>query len=124
MQSIRSKNTSIERAVRTYLHAQGFRFRLHRKDLPGKPDIVLPKYKSVVFVHGCFWHQHAGCKDGRLPRINTDYWQPKLAKTVERDQRHQESLRNLGWRVFVVWDCELDASQLKALTKEIRGLDP
>jgi DNA mismatch endonuclease (patch repair protein) len=105
MSRITSKNTLPEMRVRQALHALGHRFRLHRKDLPGKPDIVLPKLKIVIFVHGCFWHGHTCC-DGRRPKTNTDYWDPKLDRNIERDREHSRLLRLLGWGRIVVWECE------------------
>ena len=105
MSRITSKNTLPEMRVRQALHGLGYRFRLHRKDLPGKPDIVLPKYRIAIFVHGCFWHGHTCC-DGRRPKSNTDYWNPKLDRNLERDRDHSRLLRVLGWRRIVVWECE------------------
>lgn len=84
----------------------GYRFRLHRKDLPGKPDIVLGPRRKVIFVHGCFWHQHEACRAGRIPRSNSSYWTPKLQRNVERDQAARQTLQAAGWDVLVVWDCE------------------
>lgn len=104
MAAIRSEGTKPELYVRRTLHAAGFRFRLHRKDLPGKPDIVLPRYKMVVFVNGCFWHGH-DCSEGHLPKTNTGYWQAKITGNIERDSvRHQE-LRESGWNIIVVHEC-------------------
>lgn len=107
MSHIRGKNTKPELLVRSLLHRAGFRFRLHRKDLPGKPDIVLPKYKTVVFVHGCFWHGHRGCSKATLPQTNTAFWQEKLAKNASRDARTRTLLQQDGWKVVVVWQCEI-----------------
>ena len=106
MSRIKGANTGPERKVRSILHLMGYRFRLHRKDLPGKPDITLPKYKTVVFVHGCFWHCHKGCKDATLPKTRRIFWQNKLQGNVSRDRVKQMSIRKLGWRVIVVWECE------------------
>jgi DNA mismatch endonuclease (patch repair protein) len=86
----------------------GYRFRLHRKDLPGYPDIVMSKYKTALFIHGCFWHQHKGCRDGVLPKSKRRYWGPKLKRNVLRDKKHARVLRALGWRVVVVWECEAE----------------
>ena len=108
MSRIRGKDTKPEVAVRKALHAEGFRFRLHVKDLPGKPDIVLPKWRTVIFVHGCFWHRHEGCRDSTTPKTRTDWWQEKFARNMENDARKCEELEKLGWRVLVVWECEID----------------
>jgi len=120
MAAIRSKNSKPEIVVRKLLHRLGFRFRLHRRDLPGCPDLVLPKYKTVIFVNGCFWHQHANCKHSHIPQTRVDYWSAKLNATVERDQRNIKDLARLGWRTIVVWECQLKhmeeiATQLKAI---------
>lgn len=96
-----------EMIVRKYLHSKGFRFRLHDKKLPGKPDIVLAKYKTVIFVHGCFWHAHEGCKYFRAPESNTDYWSAKIKRNIVRDELGRKALEDKGWRVLVVWECEL-----------------
>jgi len=107
MSHIRSKNTKGEILVRKYLHRLGFRFRLHDSKLPGKPDIVLPKYRCVIFIHGCFWHAHSGCKYYRDPKTNAEYWVPKIQRNVERDKQAIYELRSLGWKVEIVWECEL-----------------
>lgn len=107
MSLIRSKNTKPEKLVRSMLHRMGFRFRLHNKNLPGTPDIVLAKYRTVVFVHGCFWHQHKNCKKSYIPSSNIDYWHPKLKKNIEKDKLHQRQLRQKGWNVVVIWECKL-----------------
>lgn len=107
MSKVRGKNTRPEERVRSILHRLGFRFRLHRKDLPGTPDIVLPKYGTVIFVHGCFWHRHPGCKKASMPQTNKEFWERKLARNVERDAEVSEKLTRIGWRVLVVWECEL-----------------
>ena len=113
MRRVRSENTSTEKKVRSLLHSLGFRFRLHRKDLPGKPDIVLPKHAAAVFVHGCFWHRHEECRRASTPADHPDYWLPKFKRTVARDQKNQNELRRRGWNVIVVWECELrDLDQL------------
>ncbi len=106
MSRITGKNTAPEIALRRFLHARGFRFRVHRKDLPGCPDIVLPKYRTAILVHGCFWHGHT-CKDGRRPRSNQDYWNAKLERNARRDARNALKLRALGWKRIVVWGCEV-----------------
>ena len=106
MSLIRSANTAPEIIVRKLLHSIGCRFRLHKKDLPGKPDIVLKKYKTVIFVHGCFWHQHKRCKRSNIPKSNTSYWKPKLSNNIKRDIQHKTDLRKLGWRTITIWECE------------------
>ena len=106
MSRIKGQNTAPELAVRKVLHKAGYRFRLHRKDLPGRPDIVLPKYKTVIFVHGCFWHSH-GCKDSGTPKTNTGFWSGKLADNVCRDTKNQTLLKQQGWNVQVIWECEI-----------------
>ena len=108
MSRIRSVDTTPERAVRSMLHKSGYRFRLHRRDLPGKPDVVLPKFRAVVFIHGCFWHQHADCNEGRIPNTRPEYWVEKLQRTVQRDQEHQKKLQEAGWGVLVLWECEIE----------------
>ena len=119
MGKIRSKDTSPELIVRKLTHSLGYRYRLHRKDLPGKPDLVFPSKKKVIFVHGCFWHQHKkpSCKIARLPKSNRDYWIPKLQKNVERDIQHRKSLKRMGWNSFVIWECE--TSNTERLEKNI-----
>jgi DNA mismatch endonuclease (patch repair protein) len=106
MSKIRSVNTRPEVTVRKGLHARGFRFRLHRKDLPGKPDLVLARYRVVIFVHGCFWHQHSGCRLASWPKSRGDYWGPKLKRNMERDALAEVRLTELGWRTLVVWECD------------------
>lgn len=107
MSKIRGKNTGPERMVRSLLHRAGYRFRLHVKDLPGKPDIVLPRHGAVVLVHGCFWHRHKGCRGATTPKTHRKFWAEKFARNVANDQRHLRQLRRLGWRVLVVWECQL-----------------
>lgn len=115
MAAVKSTNTKPEIAVRRLLHALGYRFRLHRKDLPGRPDIVLPKHRTVVQVHGCFWHQHPGCKHAARPASNLEYWSAKLDRTIERDKKQETELHALGWQVIVVWECEIrDTERLTA----------
>jgi len=106
MSRIRSRNTSPERIVRSVLHRLGYRFRLHRRDLPGHPDIVLPRYRTVVLVHGCFWHRHKGCRFAYMPKTRVRFWLTKFAENVERDRRVRQHLRKLGWHVMVVWECQ------------------
>jgi DNA mismatch endonuclease (patch repair protein) len=105
MSRIQGKHTKPEMAVRRYLHGQGFRFRLHRKDLPGKPDLVLPRYRLVIFVHGCFWHRHQGCFYATSPATRKEFWRNKLNGNVLRDHRQQKALIEQGWRILVVWEC-------------------
>lgn len=119
MSRIHSSNTAPEVAVRRALHALGFRFRLHRKDLPGKPDITLPCHKTVVFVHGCFWHRHRGCKIATMPKSRIEFWAEKFENNVDRDSRSRELLKALGWRVIVVWECEV-GSRRKANVTALR----
>lgn len=108
MAAIKSKNTGPEVRVRKMLHAMGYRFRLHARELPGKPDIVFRTRRKAIFVHGCFWHGHeAGCSDSRSPKSNENYWNPKIAGNRERDLRHLAALREMGWKVLVLWDCEV-----------------
>src|SRR5438132_1827984 len=106
MSQIRSRDTNPEFAVRRALSQLGYRFRLHRNDLPGKPDIVLPRYRIAIFVHGCFWHQHAGCIDCSKPKTNTAYWRPKLLANVQRDRKYRRRLRRTGWTPIVIWECQ------------------
>ena len=110
MSGIRGKNTKLETLVRSQLHRQGFRFRLHVKELPGKPDIVLPKYRAVIFVHGCFWHGH-DCDLFRIPGSRSDFWQSKIERNRERDCKAKGTLISDGWRVAVVWECALRGAQ-------------
>ncbi|WP_373325794.1 very short patch repair endonuclease [Sporomusa paucivorans] len=108
MAKIKSKDTKPEKAVRSLLHRMGYRFRIHRKDLPGRPDIILPKYRAVIFVHGCFWHLHEGCRDGTVPKTGTGKWREKLENNVARDKRNIGQLEELGWRVLTLWECEIE----------------
>ena len=107
MSRIRSKDTKPEKTVRSILHRMGYRFRLHRSDLPGRPDIVLPKYMVIIFVHGCFWHRHQDCRATTMPKSHVEFWRKKFLDTVERDKRNQNELKELGWNVIIVWECEL-----------------
>ena len=106
MSAIKSKNTKPEIAVRKLLHSMGYRFRLHRKDLPGSPDIVLPKYKTVIFVHGCFWHRHENCKYASTPRTRKEFWENKFKANLKRDEEIQKKIKNIGWQSVVIWECE------------------
>ena len=124
MSRIRSTDNKPEEIVRKFLFSQGFRYRKNDKKLPGKPDIVLPKYRTVIFVNGCFWHKH-DCPSFVWPSSNQDYWRPKILGNVERDKKNAEQLRSQGWNVIVVWECELKKAvrdeRLYALCREIRG---
>ena len=120
MARVRSQDTGPELIVRHALHAAGLRYRLHRRNLPGTPDIVLPSRRAVVLVHGCFWHSHPGCARARVPMARRSYWEPKLARTVERDRIANIELAALGWKVFIVWECELKRTDL--LTKLVGDL--
>ena len=107
MQAVRGQDTAPELRVRCVLHAMGYRYRLHRKDLPGTPDIVLPRHRKIIFVHGCFWHGHEQCKRAKLPTKNAAMWQAKIDGNRVRDQRNIATLRALGWSVLVIWECEV-----------------
>lgn len=111
MSKIKGKETKSEILVRKYLFSKGLRYRKYVRELPGTPDIVLPKYRTIIFVHGCFWHAHDACKDGHLPTSNTDYWKDKLKKNVERDKRVVSLLLSTGWNVIVVWECEIKSKE-------------
>lgn len=106
MSRVRGRDTKPKVLVRSIVHRLGYRFRLHRKDLPGCPDIVLPGHKKVIFVHGCFWHGHLRCKRATRPTTNTDFWDKKLDLNIDRDKRFQDELKSMGWRFLVVWQCE------------------
>lgn len=114
MSRIRDRNTNPERTVRSLLHQMGYRFRLNRKDLPGKPDIVLPKYHAVIFVHGCFWHRHQGCKYAYIPKTRMDFWENKFLKNMERDKIVRRSLIESGWRVLIIWECQIKDEKIIA----------
>ena len=117
MSRIKGKDTKIEVEVRKYLFSKGYRFRKNDKRYPGKPDIVLPKYHVAIFVHGCFWHRHEGCKDATTPKTRTEFWLEKFDKNVKNDQIKQEKLRELGWEVIVIWECELKRSFQETMDK-------
>ena len=106
MSGIRSKNTNPELIVRSIAHKLGLRYRLHRVELQGRPDMVLPKYKTVIFIHGCFWHRHRGCKMSYTPKSNQSFWNEKFSKNIARDTRNEADLRSQGWRVLKIWECE------------------
>jgi len=121
MSRIRSKDTKPEMLVRLHLHALGFRYRLHDSKLPGHPDIVLPKWHTVIFVNGCFWHRHEGCKVATTPKSNIDFWQAKFARNVARDIKEHNALESAGWHVIIVWECEVK-KRLGTLPDEIRNI--
>ena len=121
MRTIRNRDTLPEIEVRSLVHRLGYRFRLHRKDLPGKPDLVFPARRKAIFVHGCFWHSHA-CKTGLVPKTNRDFWLPKLLRNKERDMENIEALTRLGWDVHVIWQCELkDSKSMRLRVKRFLG---
>ncbi|HEX2854318.1 MAG TPA: very short patch repair endonuclease [Opitutaceae bacterium] len=119
MAAIRGKNTTPELTVRRFLHAKGLRFRLHAPGLPGRPDLVFPKYRTVVFVHGCFWHQHQNCRFARMPASNQRFWTAKLSGNRLRDRRKAQALRTAGWRVLTIWECQLNERRLQGLAARI-----
>ena len=118
MRRIRATNTSPELTVRRLVHAMGFRFRLHVKTLPGRPDLVFARFRKIILVHGCFWHSHKGCKETHIPKSRQDYWRPKLKGNMRRDRVNTVKLERLGWKVLVVWECE--AVQERSLVKRLR----
>ena len=123
MSRIKGRDTAPELKLRSLLHRAGFRFRLHVRDLPGKPDIVLPKYRAAIFVHGCFWHRHKGCRNATKPSTRTEFWQDKFDGNVERDRRNRAALEEAGWTVITVWECELKADAdriMQGLSAELR----
>ena len=111
MAAIRSKDTKPELTVRRYLHRHGIRYSLHKSKLPGRPDLVLPKRNAVVFVHGCYWHRHPGCPKATTPATRPEFWIPKLEGNRERDLKHQAELEEKGWRVFIIWECQLNTKE-------------
>lgn len=123
MRQIRSQNTKPEILLRRMLHRAGYRFRLHRKDLPGKPDLVFQTRRKVIFVHGCFWHQHPGCPEGRIPLSHREYWEPKLSRNKQRDAAAQNALRERGWQYSIIWECELKNAN-DAMNTATRFLGP
>ena len=122
MAQVKSKNTKPEMLVRSLLHRMGYRFRLHIKTLPGHPDVVLPRYKAVIFVHGCFWHGHEGCKRATMPSTRTEFWRKKIDGNQSRDRRNLTALEELGYRCLVIWQCEMkDIEALKMRLSEFLG---
>lgn len=119
MQNVKTNNTAPEIKLRSLLHKNGFRFRVNRKDLPGKPDIVLPKYRAVIFVHGCFWHGH-DCPRGQRPQTNADFWKQKIDRNVIRDKSDVSLLESLGWRVLIVWECEIKKKNEAVLLSQVK----
>lgn len=124
MSGIRGSNTAPEIAVRKFLHSKGYRYRLHASDVPGRPDIVLRKLGSVVFVHGCFWHRHAGCRFAYTPKSNIAFWKKKFSSNVVRDQVVRRQLRRDGWRAHLIWECQVNDRGLKKLLKVLRQKAP
>lgn len=122
MSGIRGRDTKPELVVRSFLHRRGLRFSLHRRDLPGKPDLAMPRWNAVIFVHGCFWHQHAGCPFAYRPKTNVAFWRTKLQGNVDRDRRNLRDLRVRGWRVFIVWECQLSEARLALLAKRLTAI--
>ena len=122
MRAVKSDDTKPEMIVRKAIHRKGFRYRLHDKKLPGKPDLVFPRYKTVVFVHGCFWHWH-GCPRSRMPKSNTEYWEKKIGRNTERDKTNKKALENMGWKVLIIWECSLESgvAHLLASLRENMG---
>ncbi len=124
MSRIHTRDTSIEVKVRKHLFSKGFRFRKNVASLPGKPDIVLPKYRAVVFIHGCFWHRHDGCIEAHIPKTRQEYWLPKFERNVENDKKHYSDLQNMGWRPIIIWECEVNKrfeETMETLVKEIQN---
>ena len=108
MSRIKGKDTKIELAVRKYLFSKGFRYRINVRSLPGKPDVVLKKYNAVIFVHGCFWHRHPSCKEATSPKTRTEFWERKFQANIKNDSIHTEALHQMGWRVIVLWECQIE----------------
>ena len=122
MSRVKSKNTTPEITTRKLLHSLGYRFRLYKKDLPGTPDITLSKYKTVIFINGCFWHGCPNCKRSKIyPKDNQDYWQKKLRANIERDARNYDLLSDMGWKVFIIWECETKKKKLDDLRNKIQN---
>ena len=122
MSRIRSKDTKPEMLVRRFLHKNGFRYRLHVKNTPGKPDMVLPKYKTVIFIHGCFWHGHEGCKYYVVPKTRTEWWLHKIGTNISNDANSENSLQAAGWKIIKIWECELKKASLEVTLAHLRSL--
>lgn len=125
MSKIRAKNTKPELLVRQFLFSKGFRYRLHQSALPGKPDIVLKKYKTIIFVNGCFWHGHKNCEKSILPTSNIEFWKGKIQANIERDRKSKRSLKKLGWSVLTIWECDIKnkATLSKTMNKLVKYLN-
>ena len=123
MAQIKGKDTKIEVAVRKYLFSKGFRYRKNDKRFPGKPDIVLPKYRTAIFINGCFWHMHEGCRQGRLPKSNVEYWKEKLGKNVDNDRKHIQQICEMGWTPIIIWECELKRNFEERMNQLIEQLN-
>lgn len=123
MSRIRNRDTKIEVLVRQYLFLKGYRFRKNDKRYPGKPDVVLPKYRTVIFVNGCFWHQHPGCKNATMPKTNTEFWKSKLERNVFNDQKNERLLVEMGWNVVTLWECDLEKNFVATMDKLIEELN-
>ena len=123
MSNVKGKNTKPEIMVRKYLFEHGYRYRLHRKDLPGKPDIVLPKYKTAIFINGCFWHGHKDCKYFTLPETNTEFWKSKIDSNIKRDKESHDELSKLGWKVIDIWQCNLKKDKTLTLENLIKSIN-
>lgn len=119
MRRIRSKNTKPELLIRRLVHAMGYRYRLHSSDLPGKPDLVFRGRQKAIFVHGCFWHQHSACAEGRIPNSRREYWLPKLTRNQERDQTHLDTFAQMGWKTLILWECEV--KDITVLQEQLRA---
>lgn len=122
MSHVKGKNTKPEIMVRKFLFEHGYRYRLHRKDLPGKPDIVLPKYKTAIFINGCFWHGHKDCKYFTLPETNSEFWKSKIDSNIKRDKESHEELSKLGWKVIDIWQCNLKKDKVQTLENLIKSI--
>jgi DNA mismatch endonuclease Vsr len=119
MSQIKGKNTKPEMIVRRFLHAQGFRYRLHDQRLPGKPDLVLPKYKTAIFIHGCYWHKHEGCRYFVVPKTRTEWWMNKINRNVINDLKAADALKRSGWNIYIIWECELKKGKIEQTLKRL-----